>query len=749
MSSSLNKACSSWLSRNGLGCAIFWLLACLPAFADQSVSLTWNASSDPNAVGYKIYYGGTSGVYTNTVVLGTTTSVTVGGLTEGATYYFTATTVSASGIESSFCNEATYVIPQAAVGSSVSGNTTPPASLPPTLDAIANQSVYQNAGVQTVNLTGIAAGTSGNATVNVYAVASDYTIVSNLVVNYNAPDSTGTLSFSPVGAVGAATVTVYVDNGGTTNNPVTQTFTVTVTTPPQNNPAPTLDAITNIVVYQNAGLQTIPLTGISSGLTGGYQQVDIWAYSSDATILPDPTVNYTSPNNSGTLTFTPVTGALGTATVSIKVNNGSANIVQTFTVTVVPAPVVASQPPTLDAVTNMVVYQNAGTQTISLTGITSSSTDPNQTLTVTAASSNPGVITAPVVNYTSPNTSGTLTFAPVKNALGRSVVTITVNNGNATNNTISRTFGVTVVSQPPTLNPIADVAIVQGTLSQNITLTGISSGSTTSSHSSVGNQSLKITAVSSNSRLIMSPMIRYFSPAASAVLTLRPFPNATGTATVTVTISSGNNTTQQTFTVNVVANQPPTLDPVTSMTIPQDAGTQTITLTGITSGSPTENQNLTVSATSSNPRLISLPTVHYKSPANTATLTFKPLANFIGTATITVTVNDGSRNNNLIRQHFTVTVVPAGGGNTISPAVSSTPGNASQQASAAILTALPHAAGQFNFQLTGTTGAKYAVQATADLVHWTTITTNTAPFTFQDSTVGTSSQRFYRAVSVQ
>ena len=39
------------------------LLCQLPAFGVQSVTLSWNASSNPTVAGYKIYYGTASGVY--------------------------------------------------------------------------------------------------------------------------------------------------------------------------------------------------------------------------------------------------------------------------------------------------------------------------------------------------------------------------------------------------------------------------------------------------------------------------------------------------------------------------------------------------------------------------------------------------------------------------------------------------------------------------------------------------------------
>ena len=223
-------------------------------------------------------------------------------------------------------------------------------------------------------------------------------------------------------ATGTATVTVTVDNGGTTNNPTSQVFAVTVV-----QQLPTVDPIPNLTIYANSGAQTVPLTGIGSGLSGSYQAVTVWAYTSDPTIIPAPTVNYTSPNSTGSLTFTPVPGAVGTATVTVTVNNGPNNFSQVFTVSVV------NPPPTLNPIQNVTVYENAGVQSVALSGIGSGSTNQNPTLTVSAVSSNPGIISAPLIKYVSPNNFGTLTFAPVTNAVGSATVTVTVNNG-ASNN---------------------------------------------------------------------------------------------------------------------------------------------------------------------------------------------------------------------------------------------------------------------------------------------------------------------------
>src|SRR5579859_7662591 len=61
-------------------------------------------------------------------------------------------------------------------------------------------------------------------------------------------------------------------------------------------------------------------------------------------------------------------------------------------------------PPTLDALTNLTINQDAGTQVVLLTGITSGATNETQTLSVSAFSSNLGLISNPEVTYASPNT---------------------------------------------------------------------------------------------------------------------------------------------------------------------------------------------------------------------------------------------------------------------------------------------------------------------------------------------------------
>jgi hypothetical protein len=55
--------------------------------------------------------------------------------------------------------------------------------------------------------------------------------------------------------------------------------------------------------------------------------------------------------------------------------------------------------------------------------------------------------------------------------------------------------------------------------------------------------------------------------------------------------------------------------------------------------------------------------------------------------------------------------------------------------------------GQFQFTVTGTTGANYVVQVSTNLAtsNWISVFTNTAPFMFTDTNVTLFPNRFYQA----
>ncbi|MFB3850588.1 MAG: C25 family cysteine peptidase [Acidobacteriota bacterium] len=73
----------------------------------DSLKISWNANSETDLSYYKLYWGTSSNVYTNSQTYPkTTTSTTISGLSTNVNYYFALTATNSSGKESAYSNEA-------------------------------------------------------------------------------------------------------------------------------------------------------------------------------------------------------------------------------------------------------------------------------------------------------------------------------------------------------------------------------------------------------------------------------------------------------------------------------------------------------------------------------------------------------------------------------------------------------------------------------------------------------------------
>lgn len=389
------------------------------------VKLAWDPSPDAGVVGYRIYYGPASGSYTNFTTVGATTEATITGLIEGAVYYFAATAFNDNGDESVFSNEVMHQ-PLA------------PVNQPPTLDAIANVTINEGAGQQTVNLSGISSGAANETqTLTVTASSSNPTLIPSPTVNYTSPNATGTLRFTPVAfASGTATITVRVNDGGASNNIVTRTFTVTVN--PVNQP-PTLDALADLELNEGAGQQTINLSGISSGSPNETQTLTVTATSSRPSLIPNPTINYSSPNVTGSIRFTPVAGVGGSATITVTVNDGAATspaVTRAFSVSV-------NLLPTITTIADQTVATGALVPPLPFTvGDAETSAD---SLVVTATSTNQMLMADANLVINGSGANRTLNLLPTAEQTGTSEITLTVSDGRGST---SQTFLFTVRPRP-------------------------------------------------------------------------------------------------------------------------------------------------------------------------------------------------------------------------------------------------------------------------------------------------------------
>ena len=87
------------------------LLMLLPTviFA-ASVRVSWQANTESDLAGYKIYYGTQAGSYSTTINVANVLQYSLTGLSEGSTYYFAVTAYDQSGNESSFSTEVPLVV---------------------------------------------------------------------------------------------------------------------------------------------------------------------------------------------------------------------------------------------------------------------------------------------------------------------------------------------------------------------------------------------------------------------------------------------------------------------------------------------------------------------------------------------------------------------------------------------------------------------------------------------------------------
>ncbi len=206
---------------------------------------------------------------------------------------------------------------------------------------------------------------------------------------------------------------------------------------------PSLNSIGDLIIDEDAGRTNINLVGLSAGITSSNSTVT--ATSSNPSLIADPSVTYPASDSVGFLEFTPTPNSFGSATITVTVDNlqpVNNRLVRTFTVTVYSI----NDQPTLATLTNLTLETDAPPQSVDLTQIGAGAQNENELLSVSAESSNTDLVPTPQISYTSPSSTGVLTFAPVAGTNGTTTITVTVSDGQSS---ISRSFEVTINAPPP------------------------------------------------------------------------------------------------------------------------------------------------------------------------------------------------------------------------------------------------------------------------------------------------------------
>lgn len=212
----------------------------------------------------------------------------------------------------------------------------------PSFDAIANQTILENGKPSSIQITGISKGFGESDQQLTFTASSGNTnVIPNPTISY-AGGSTAQLAYTLVpNTSGVVTITVTaIDNGPSVaphQNNYSSTFQVNVT---EVNYAPTLDNIASITIIEDSPVQSVHLSGITAG-AGESQTISVEVTTDKPALFETLSVNYTSPQPSGTIQLKPSANSNGVATVSVRVMDNGSNtspsvnfVLKTFTVTI-------------------------------------------------------------------------------------------------------------------------------------------------------------------------------------------------------------------------------------------------------------------------------------------------------------------------------------------------------------------------------------------------------------------------------
>src|SRR2546425_1767923 len=189
-----------------VACVITTICSLAPALSSAAqVTLAWNANTEPDLAGYKLYYGLSSGSYQFSVDVGNQTSHTLSGLLDGRIYYFAATAYNVSLAESGFSNEVSKAI--ADVTPPTASITAPTAGVTVASTVTVSASASDNVGVAGVQFKLDGVNLGAEDTVAPYSVSWNTTLATSgthslTVVARDAAGNTAT----------SAAVSVTVDN---------------------------------------------------------------------------------------------------------------------------------------------------------------------------------------------------------------------------------------------------------------------------------------------------------------------------------------------------------------------------------------------------------------------------------------------------------------------------------------------------------------------------------------------------------
>ncbi|MBL7993619.1 MAG: T9SS type A sorting domain-containing protein [Candidatus Kapabacteria bacterium] len=424
--------------------------------------------------------------------------------------------------------------------------------------------------------------------------------------------SSRSLAITPnAGQFGSAVITIVATNQSGFS--ARTSFTLTVTEPPPAQ-APTITVVPDLATA--VGVSVSALFNVFD--QSGAQNVNVFANSSNPSLLPDANIAITGTASSRQITLRPVANVKGRATVFLRALNPSglgANAAFTLYVAAI------NDPPVVEGLRDTVLPQN----TIVTIPFRVFDANPNM-LFITPTSANPDVVPNANISIGGTGINRTLTFTPAQNRFGEVAINVGVRNQN---NIL--TFGLlraTFVA-PPRVGQIPPLTTpINTSVRASFTLEDINTST------------LRFAFSSSNPGLIPTSNIAVSQQGTEGrSLTITPAPNQIGTATITMTVTNQNGlSTVISFPVTVFQNQtPPSISSIAGVSTARNVPVATMFTV-----SDADVNNLRFSIASSNPNVFPSNNIIVSGSGTTRIITLAPAPNQIGTSLITITVTNAA-----------------------------------------------------------------------------------------------------------
>ena len=430
---------------------------------------------------------------------------------------------------------------------------------------------------------------------------------------------------------GTATITLIVSDG---TDSVSESFDITVTSV---NDEPTISAIADQETTEDTSTGSISFT--VSDLETAAADLTVITSSSDTTLVPNENVTVGGDGTDRTVTVAPAEHEIGVATITITVGDGVLSASESFEVTVEQV----NDVPTITEISDQSIDEDSITAAIGFT-ITDVETSVDD-LTVSGDSSNLTLVPEGNIEFEGSGVNRTVVVSPAEDEFGIATITVTVNDGTED---VSESFDVvvTAVNDVPTISAVADQETEEDVATAAISFTV--------GDVETAEESLTVTAESSDSVLVPVSNIAVGGDGIDRTLTITPAENEIGSATITVIVNDGELVASESFVLSVSeVNDAPTISAIVDQEIDEDSTTQSI---GFTVGDlETEAANLNVNAVSSDTAVVTESGIAIEGEGAERTVAITPVPDQFGNATITLNVSDGSLTTST---SFEVTVSP-------------------------------------------------------------------------------------------